>query len=107
VIGDKVHLRQVLLNLISNALKFTVKGEVVVSVKSNSLWEGPAVGQKVPPSSSRSHGRARSGYAHTNFTVQWTELQFEVRDTGIGIPEAKQGCIFKPFQQVDSSYTRF
>ena len=74
--GDPGRLRQVLLNLVGNAVKFTHEGEVVVST---SLV-------------SRSASRAR--------------LEFAVRDTGIGIPEDRQDAIFAVFTQADSSTTR-
>ena len=74
--GDPVRLRQVLTNLIGNAIKFTDRGEIVVGVKA--ITE----------------------------TACGTELLFQVRDTGIGIPSAKQEHIFKAFVQADASTTR-
>jgi len=79
LIGDAGRLRQVLLNLIGNAIKFTEKGEVVVQV------------------------RAISDAASKNDEVH---LLFTVRDTGIGIPKEKQATIFRAFEQEDSSTTR-
>jgi signal transduction histidine kinase/ligand-binding sensor domain-containing protein/ActR/RegA family two-component response regulator len=77
IVGDVLRLRQVLMNLVSNAVKFTHEGEVFVGVRL--LKEDP------------------DGLM---------ELAFEVRDTGIGIPEEKIGILFKSFSQVDSSTTR-
>ncbi|MEP6948139.1 MAG: response regulator, partial [Ginsengibacter sp.] len=77
IVGDDLRLRQVLTNLVSNSMKFTEKGEVFVGVHLVSSDE--------------------SG----NLT-----LQFEVRDTGIGIPPDKLDRLFKAFSQVDSSTTR-
>ncbi len=77
VIGDVTRLRQVLVNLVGNAVKFTPKGEVVVAVE-------PAQA-------------ARDDEAGLHFTVS---------DTGIGIPAAKQDRLFQSFSQVDSSTTR-
>jgi two-component system sensor histidine kinase RpfC len=74
--GDSHHLRQVLLNLLSNAIKFTERGEVSLRV--------------VVVSTSPIEPRIR----------------FEVKDTGIGIPLAKQTVIFEPFTQADDSITR-
>ena len=74
--GDPGRLRQVIINLVGNALKFTEKGEVVLSVEI---------------------GRCHSEQA---------ELLFKVRDTGIGIPEDKQAIIFESFQQADGSTSR-
>ena len=74
--GDSHHLRQVLLNLLANAIKFTERGEVVL--RANFASDSP------------SEARVR----------------FEVQDTGIGIPFAKQGAIFEAFTQADDSITR-
>ncbi|MDQ1266536.1 MAG: hypothetical protein QG635_1688 [Bacteroidota bacterium] len=76
IIGDVTRLRQVLVNLVNNAIKFTDNGEILVSVKKLSQ-EGEDV-----------------------------ELQFSVKDTGIGIPKNKIDSIFHSFTQVDSSTTR-
>ncbi len=81
VIGDSVRLKQILLNLLNNAVKFTEKGEVVLTVSS------------LVASSSDSPG--------TN-----TLLKFAVRDTGIGIPADRMDRLFKSFSQVDASTTR-
>lgn len=76
VIGDPMRVRQVLFNLVSNAIKFTSHGGVTVSVSSIRRDEEVA------------------------------ELLFEVSDTGIGIPEDKQAIIFEAFTQADSSTNR-
>ncbi|MGC9524557.1 MAG: response regulator [Limnospira sp.] len=87
VLGDVTRLRQVLVNLASNAIKFTADGEVVVAVKAT-----PAE----PPSEEETHPAAGRNYI----------LQFEVRDTGIGIPPDRMNRLFKAFSQVDASTTR-
>ena len=76
VIGDRLRLRQVLSNLIGNAIKFTPSGHVLVEV----------------------HERLRTGNR--------TTLHFQVTDTGIGIPADKHGTIFEAFSQADGSTTR-
>jgi len=73
--GDASRLRQILLNLVGNAIKFTHSGEVTLEV---CLQDGE----------------------------DQNLLQFAVKDTGIGIPAAKQKLIFEPFAQADSSTTR-
>ena len=76
VVGDVTRLRQILVNLLGNAVKFTERGEVALEV---SL-------------ASQEHGKL--------------DLHFAVRDTGIGIPQEKQQLIFEAFTQVDGSTTR-
>ncbi|HXI93514.1 MAG TPA: response regulator [Blastocatellia bacterium] len=79
--GDATRLRQILVNLISNAIKFTDHGEVVISVSA------------VPNSAS-------------DADPQLFQLLFTVRDTGIGIPPNLMQRLFKSFSQVDASTTR-
>ncbi|HET6435809.1 MAG TPA: ATP-binding protein [Xanthomonadaceae bacterium] len=74
--GDPVRLRQVLGNLLSNAVKFTERGAVTVTVR-------------------------RTGETRTQH-----QLRFEVRDTGVGIPEDAQARLFHAFSQADASTTR-
>jgi signal transduction histidine kinase/CheY-like chemotaxis protein/ligand-binding sensor domain-containing protein len=76
IMGDSHRLRQILLNLVSNATKFTNHGEVLIEVKLLSLVDRNA------------------------------HLEFTVRDTGIGIPSDKVNRLFQAFTQVDSSTTR-
>jgi PAS domain S-box-containing protein len=76
LLGDVTRLRQVLVNLLGNAVKFTEKGEIVVEVSSQHLDKGEY------------------------------EILFAVRDTGIGIPKERMGRLFQAFSQVDSSTTR-
>jgi CheY-like chemotaxis protein len=76
VVGDSVRLRQVLVNLTGNAVKFTENGEVVVNVRLESQNETES------------------------------KVHFTVRDTGIGVPLETQERLFLPFEQADSSTTR-
>ncbi len=76
IVGDVTRLRQIVINLVGNAVKFTAAGEVVVTVKSKRDVEG-----------------------HPN-------LHFAVRDSGIGIPPGGLERLFHPFSQVDASTTR-
>jgi signal transduction histidine kinase/CheY-like chemotaxis protein len=84
VTGDPGRLRQVLLNLVANAIKFTERGEVAVRAEC------------VPDSAGRFSGTSRGD----------TALRFEVRDTGIGIARDRQETVFDAFTQADSSVTR-
>ncbi|MFZ4589775.1 MAG: response regulator [Ignavibacteria bacterium] len=76
IIGDVTRIRQILVNLVNNAIKFTEHGEVLVSVKKIKQVDDEV------------------------------ELQFSVKDSGIGIPADKLNLIFQSFTQVDSSTTR-
>jgi signal transduction histidine kinase/AmiR/NasT family two-component response regulator len=84
VVGDANRLRQVLMNLVGNAIKFTDKGEVFVTVE--------ATGDTDSQSSQQSDGNLN--------------VHFVVTDTGIGIPKEKQEVIFESFVQADGSMTR-
>jgi PAS domain S-box-containing protein len=88
LVGDAGRLRQVLLNLVGNALKFTDQGEVVVQVKGHKRQEGQKV---LDPSSP---------------LASFVELHFAITDTGIGIPPDQQQRIFRAFEQEDTSTTR-
>jgi two-component system, sensor histidine kinase and response regulator len=76
VVGDRVRLRQILVNLVGNAIKFTPRGEVVMDVHSAAPSDGHVA------------------------------VQFSVTDTGIGIPQDKLVSIFNAFEQGDGSMTR-
>jgi PAS domain S-box-containing protein len=74
--GDRTRLRQIVVNLVGNAIKFTKRGEVVMEVSRQSQTDDDVT------------------------------LHFAVRDTGVGIPEQKCGAIFEAFEQADTSMTR-
>ncbi|WP_040845717.1 ABC transporter substrate-binding protein [Thiorhodococcus drewsii] len=76
LLGDPLRLGQILTNLIDNAVKFTERGEILLSVRMPEIQE------------------------------RRLRLEFTVRDTGIGIDEAEIGNLFEPFRQADSSITR-
>lgn len=76
IMGDQLRIKQILNNLINNAIKFTSVGEVKLSISA------------------------------ANIHQESFELQFSVKDSGIGIPEELQGRLFQSFSQVDASTTR-
>jgi signal transduction histidine kinase/DNA-binding response OmpR family regulator len=81
ILGDVTRLRQIMINLISNALKFTEEGEVVLSVKTVSTRGGKKKSKR-------------------------QKLEFSVCDTGIGIPQKRMDRLFQAFSQVDASTSR-
>ena len=80
-VGDVTRIRQIIVNLCGNAVKFTEKGEITISVS------GVKTGRKL------------------DGETEW-ELHVRVKDTGVGIPEERRERLFKAFSQVDSSVTR-
>jgi two-component system sensor histidine kinase/response regulator len=119
LLGDDQRLRQVLVNLVGNAIKFTDRGEVVVRVSeappslapqaASTPMPGskppPAPGSRPPPSSSIAPPSSAEKSSSSMRTPP-LKLAFSVSDTGIGIPEEKQGAVFEAFTQVDGSATR-
>ncbi len=76
IIGDHTRLRQILINLVGNAIKFTPKGEILIKYRGERLPDG-----------------------------KW-RLYFSVKDSGIGIPEEKIGSLFQSFNQLEASTSR-
>ena len=82
IIGDSTRLKQILANLIGNAVKFTNAGEVVIYINANPIQP------------------------EKDMDNELYELRFAVKDTGIGIPAERSHRLFQPFSQVDASTTR-
>ncbi len=95
VLSDPVRLRQVLLNLIGNAVKFTERGEVVVRVTT-------ADGGRTTADGERALLEVRSSVNRRPSSV----VRFEIRDTGIGIAARDRDRLFESFSQADGSTTR-
>ena len=83
VVGDETRLKQVLVNLVGNAVKFTAEGEIVLAIDVE------------PDDADSVHDRSKTA-----------RLRFQVSDTGIGIPSEKHAHIFNSFTQADESTTR-
>ncbi|MFW6358288.1 MAG: PAS domain S-box protein, partial [Chroococcales cyanobacterium] len=85
IVSDVTRLRQVLVNLLTNGVKFTPKGEVTVSVMARQLGEA---------------------WNQEDTEYPYYAIRFAVKDSGIGIPSDRLGRLFQAFSQVDSSTTR-
>lgn len=81
ILGDPVRIRQILINLIGNAVKFTEEGEISITIH-------------------------RQGNQYKKGETKYIDLAIAIKDTGIGIPPEKLADIFESFTQVDASITR-
>ncbi|GEM_PF-2343754 len=94
LIGDPAHLEQILMHFISNAIKFTEQGEVVLNVS-------------LADKNSETKKETSLKYANREGdSVKECYLQFSIADTGVGIPKQKLHAIFDSFSQADSSNTK-
>ncbi len=106
MIGDPCRLRQIVVNLVGNAIKFTEQGEVVVDVKQEmgQAEAAESLRDDVPRGDAPS-GQPPEGLRPAASASGQVCLHVSVRDTGIGIPPEKQIAIFEAFTQVDRSTT--
>jgi len=98
--GDAGRIRQILMNLCGNAIKFTHQGSVRIAVSGQAL----AVGHGVLGPNGLAVGHGVLG--PNGLAVGKMAMEIRVVDTGIGIPEDKLALLFQPFSQVDSGYNR-
>jgi len=98
IFGDVTRLRQILVNLLGNSVKFTSEGEIIVETSVRPIAP--------PKRSSGGNGNNDVDRALTPASEMRYELEFAVRDTGIGIPPNRMYRLFRSFSQVDSSITR-
>jgi CheY-like chemotaxis protein len=93
IVGDVTRLRQICINLLTNAVKFTEQGEIVLSVTRD---KGQGTGED----------DKNSGHPPLSLVTRPLSLHFAVRDTGIGIPLDRQDRLFQSFSQVDTTTAR-
>lgn len=91
VIGDRARLRQILLNLVGNAVKFTKQGQISINVNGTPIF-------------SRSFSKSDSKSGRSDLDAY--QLQFAIADTGIGIKGDRIKQLFQPFTQADASISR-
>jgi signal transduction histidine kinase/ligand-binding sensor domain-containing protein/CheY-like chemotaxis protein len=101
VCGDEGKLRQVLINLLGNAVKFTEHGEITLKVRP--IHPSPSSSRREEALTSSPHSALRTPHSDQSLvTSAATIYRFDVADTGPGIPEVDQKEIFQPFQQSDA-----
>ncbi|MDF2387189.1 PAS domain S-box protein [Nostoc ellipsosporum NOK] len=117
IVGDLTRVRQILMNLLNNAIKFTKEGEVVLSVRAKHLELGIRDWQYLDKNSYPNQilkkistqslvPSTQYPVPSTQSPVPSTQILFSIEDTGIGIPPEKMERLFQPFTQADASMTR-
>jgi signal transduction histidine kinase/CheY-like chemotaxis protein/HPt (histidine-containing phosphotransfer) domain-containing protein len=105
ILGDKVRINQIIMNLVGNAIKFTQKGKVSIEVKLNLDKSCGSLMDNNSSDSSSSETKSIQIKSLPN-SSQCIFLDFSVKDTGIGIPQDKINTIFERFEQAGTEITR-
>ena len=102
VVGDSTRLKQILVNLINNAVKFTETGEITIMAIARRLRCNPhqSATNSTPPCIESDQA------PHSASTSPYYAIRFTVHDTGVGIPSDRLNRLFKPFSQIDPSISR-
>ena len=104
VIGDQVRLRQILLNLAGNGIKFTEKGGVTLGVRVATEWN--AGDRRLAEGNQPVTSDGNALIPNLQSPIPSVTLEFSVQDTGVGIPPSDLERVFHPFTQADTSTTR-
>jgi PAS domain S-box-containing protein len=104
IVGDRLRLQQILLNLAGNAVKFTERGEVEIDVR---VVEGLEIKDRgLEKDNKATTSDSQHPIPNPQSPITSVTLEFSVRDTGIGITQSSLAQLFQPFAQADASMTR-
>ncbi len=107
VVGDRARLRQIIVNLAGNAVKFTDHGEIVLDVSLDTADEVPTVGEVAGGEvAGGATAIGETAIGETAIGENEVVVRFSLNDTGMGIPKEDRGRIFDAFEQADNTNTR-